>query len=213
MNQQSSDSSVQFTKPDNKIDDEVSVQEQRSVLKIGGEKAFGLAKLPRGSDDNVKKMVKYVACIASEETGHCITGCIPELHEQVGDNTQDYSIEKFLTLNYALKKLKIVKSNSNNKHVILHFNTITDKIPKFLLHLFERLEMSNKVTGNYEDLKYSKNKSILATNVCSIRGLEHSYITIIVNQDIYSAQHYFLEAVARCTNKLALIVLQKSETA
>lgn len=31
LNQQSSDSSVQFTKSDNKIDDEVSVQEQRSV--------------------------------------------------------------------------------------------------------------------------------------------------------------------------------------
>ena len=182
-------------------------------MKIGGDEAFGLAKLPRGSNDNVSKIVNSFIYIASEKTGHCITGCIPELYGLVGDNTQDYSTEKFLTLNYAFKKLNIVNSNSDNKHVILHFNTITDKIPKFLLCLFEHLEMSNKVIGNYEDFKYSKNKSILATNVCSLRGLEHSYITIIVNQDLYSAQHYLVEAMARCTNKLALIVLQKSKTA
>ena len=49
-NQHPPSSSFQLTKFDNKIDDVVNVQEQRSVLKIGLGEAFGLAKFPRGSN-------------------------------------------------------------------------------------------------------------------------------------------------------------------
>ena len=212
LNQQPSSSSVQFTKSDNKIDDVVNVQEQRSVLKIGLDEAFGLAKFPRGSNVDVNKIVNSFTYIASEDTGHFIKTCNPKLFELTGDNIQDYSFEKLLTLNFVFRKLNIVNSNSNNKHVILHFNTVTDQIPKFLVLVFECLKLRSKVTGSYEDFRYKKNKSILVSNFYSFRGLEHSNITITIDHDIYSIQHFLVEAMARCTNKLAIIVLERSQT-
>ena len=212
LNQQPPSSSVQFTKSDNKIDDVVNVQEQRSVLKIGLDEAFGLAKFPRGSNVDVNKIVNSFTYIASEDTGHFIKTCNPKLFELTGDNIQDYSFEKLLTLNFVFRKLNIVNSNSNNKHVILHFNTVTDQIPKFLVLVFECLKLRSKVTGSYEDFRYKKNKSILVSNFYSFRGLEHSNITITIDHDIYSIQHFLVEAMARCTNKLAIIVLERSQT-
>ena len=212
LKQQLRSNSVQFTKSDNKFEDKVNFQEQRSVLKIGLDEAFGLAKFPRGSNVDVNKIVNSFSYIASEFTGHFVKTCNPKLFELVGDNTQDCSFEKLLTLNFAFRKLNIVNSNSNNKHVILHFNTVTDQIPKVLVYVFEYLKISSKVTGSYEDFKFNKNKSILVCNFFSFRGLEHSNITITIDHDIYSLQHYLVEAIARCTNKLALVVLERSET-
>ena len=211
-NQHPPSSSVQFTKSDNNIDDAVNVQEQRSVLKIGLDEAFGLAKFPRGSNVDVNKIVNSFTYIASEDTGHFIKTCNPKIFELAGDNIQDNSFEKLLTLSFVFRKLNIVNSNSNNKHVILHFNTVTDQIPKFLVRAFECLNISSKVTGSYEDFKYNKDKSILVSSFCSFRGLEHSNVTIAIDHDIYSVQHFLVEAMARCTNKLAIIVLERSET-
>ena len=211
-NQHPPSSSVQFTKSDNKIDDAVNVQEQRSVLKIGLDEAFGLAKFPRGSNVDVNKIVNSFTYIASEDTGHFIKTCNPKIFELAGDNIQDNSFEQLLTLSFVFRKLNIVNSNSNNKHVILHFNTVTDQIPKFLVRAFECLNISSKVTGSYEDFKYNKDKSILVSSFCSFRGLEHSNVTIAIDHDIYSVQHFLVEAMARCTNKLAIIVLERSET-
>ena len=212
LNQQPRSTSAQFTKSENKFEHEVNIQKQRSVLKIGLDEAFGLAKFPRGSNVDVNKIVNSFSYIPSEFTGHFVKTCNPKLFELVGDNIQDYSFEKLLALNFAFRKLNIVNSNSNNKHVILHFNTVTDQIPKALEYVFEYLKLSSKVTGSYEDFKFNKNKSILVCSFFSFRGLEHSNITITIDHDIYSLQHYLVEAMARCTNKLALMVLQRSET-
>ena len=195
----------------NKIDSEVTSQKQRSVMKIGLDEAFGLAKIPRGSNTDRNKIVNSFTYIPSEDTGHYINTCNPKLFEVVDDNTPSCFFEKLLALNFVLRKLNIVKSNSNNKHVILHFNTKTEKIPTIFVSAFECLGLSSKVTGNYQDFKYNMRKSILVCNFCSFRGLEHSNITITIEHDIYSVQHYLVEAMARCTNKLALVVLQRSE--
>ena len=161
---------------------------------------------------DVNKIVNSFTYIASEDTGHFIKTCNPKIFELAGDNIQDNLFEKLLTLSFVFRKLNIVNSNSNNKHVILHFNTVTDQIPKVLVYVFEYLKISSKVTGSYEDFKFNKNKSILVCNFFSFRGLEHSNITITIDHDIYSLQHYLVEAIARCTNKLALVVLERSET-
>ena len=107
------------------------------------------------------------------------------------------------------KKLNILNSNSSNKHVILHFDTKTNEIPKWLVFAFESFEISSKVTVNYEEFKYSENKSIL---VCSFRGLERSNVTIIIDHNIYNIKHYLVEAMARCTNMLAITVLERRES-
>ena len=111
-----------------------------------------------------------------------------------------------------LKKLGIKISDSNNKHVILHFDTTTDEIPKPLENAFKYLLIQNKVTSNYKDFNdSSKDKSILVCNFPTFRGLEHANVAIIIDQDIYNVQHYLVEAMARCTIKLAVVVLQRSE--
>ena len=35
-------------------------------------------------------------------------------------------------------------------------------------------------------------------------------MTIVIDRDIYNIQHYLVEAMTRCTSKLAIVVLEKS---
>ena len=205
-------SSAQITKSGDKIAREVTGQEQSSVLKIGIDEAFGLAKVLRVSKDNANKIVNSFAYKASKDTGHFIKTCNPMVFEMAGANTEDYTFEKLFAINYVLRDLNILRSNSNNKHVILHFNTKNDKIAKCLAFVFEFHKQGIKVTSNYEDFKYDNEKSVLVCNFSSFRGLEHSNIVIAIDHDIYCVQHYLVEAMARCTNNLAFVVLEKSET-
>ena len=79
------------------------------VFKIGLDEAFALAKIPRGSNADVNKIVNSFTYITTEGTGHLINTYIPKVLELVSDNTQDYSFEKHFTLNFALKKTKYVE--------------------------------------------------------------------------------------------------------
>ena len=135
----STDNSAQFTESSYNIVEGVKSQKQLSVLKIGLDEAFGLAKFPRGSNGDVNKIINSFTYMTSEDTGHFITTCNPKLFELIGDNTQDDSFEKVLALNIALRKLNILNSNSNNKHVILHFNVRSEKIPPIFVFVFNVL--------------------------------------------------------------------------
>ena len=42
--------------------------------------------------------------------------------------------------------------------------------------------------------------------------MEHPEITVLIDRDIYFLQHYLVEALARCTSNLSIVILQKSET-
>ena len=208
----STSSSAQITESGNKITRKVTRKNQSSVLKIGIDEAFGLAKFLRGSKDNGNKIVNSFTYIPSKDTGHFIKTCNPKVFEMVGTNTHDYTFEKLFVMNYVLKDLNILKSNSNNRHVILHFNTKNDEIAKCLAFVFQFHKRGIKVTTNYEDFKYDHEKSVFVCNFSSFRGLEHSNIVIAIDHDIYCVQHYLVEAMARCTNNLAVVVLEKSET-
>ena len=208
----STSSSAQITESGNKISRKVTRKDQSSVLKIGIDEAFGLAKFLRGSKDNGNKIVNSFTYIPSKDTGHFIKTYNPKVFEMVGANTHDYTFEKLFVMNYVLKDLNILKSNSNNRHVILHFNTKNDEIAKCLAFVFQFHKRGIKVTTNYEDFKYDHEKSVFVCNFSSFRGLEHSNIVIAIDHDIYCVQHYLVEAMARCTNNLAVVVLEKSET-
>ena len=192
---------------------EVIFDQSKPSGQFGIDEAFGFAKIPRGHKDDRKKIINTFAYKASDITGHKVNSDYPELYELVVYNEERHSFEKLLALVSILKKLGIKISDSNNKHVILHFDTTTDEIPKSLKNAFEYLSIQNKVTSNYKDfIDNNKDKSILVCNFLSFRGLEHSNVAIIIDQDIYSIQHYFVEVMARCTSKLAIMVLQRSET-
>ena len=184
-------------------------QEQHAVGNFGLDEVFSLAGSPRASKDDVNRIVNRFRYIASKGIGHNVNSSCPKLFEVDFDNTNKGPYEKLFALNCIFRKLNIWNSNSNNKHVILHFDTSTSEIPKLLTPIIECREISNKVTNNYKDFKYN-NKSILVCNFRVFRGLEHSNVTLTIDQDIYSVQHYLVEAMARCTNNLAIVVLEKS---
>ena len=184
-------------------------QEQHAVGNFGLEEVFSLAGSPRASKDDVNRIVNRFRYIASKGIGHNVNSSCPKLFEVDFGNTDKGPYEKLFALNCIFRKLNIWNSNSNNKHVILHFNTSTNEIAKLLTPIIECREISNKVTNNYKDFKYN-NKSILVCNFRVFRGLEHSNVTLTIDQDIYSVQHYLVEAMARCTNNLAIVVLEKS---
>ena len=69
-------------------------------------------------------------------------------------------------------------------------------------------EVTNKVTNSYNDFKENAScKYIFVGNFRTFRGLEHSRITILVDRNIYSLQHYLVECIARCTTYLSVILL------
>ena len=184
-------------------------QERHEVGNFGLDEVFSLAGSPRASKDDVNKIVNRFRYIASKGIGHNVNSCCPKLFEVDFDNADKSPYEKLFALNCIFRKLNVWNSNSNNKHVILHFDTSTNEIPNLLTPIIESREISSKVTNNYKDFKYN-NKSILVCNFRVLRGLEHANVTVTIDQDIYSVQHYLVEAMARCTNNLAIVVLEKS---
>ena len=100
----------------------------------------------------------------------------------------------------------------NKDHVVLHFDTVNNGIPRNLQFIFEyHFDIHEKVTNNYQEFALP-NRSILVCSYLTFRGLEHPEITIIVDRDIYFLEHYLVESLARCTSKLTVVVLQKSTT-
>ena len=190
--------------------DDVKRQEQLSVGSFGLDEIFGLTGIPRACKGDKNKIVNKFRYIASKGIGHNINSCFPKLFEVDFDNTEG-DFKKLFALHCIFKKLNIWNSNSNNKHVILHFDTSTEETPKLLTPIIEYREISSKVTNNYKDFKENKSKSILVCNYRLVRGLEHSNVTVIIDKDIYSVQHYLVEAMARCTSKLNIVVLEKSD--
>ena len=185
-------------------------QDECAIGNFGLDEAFGFAGVPRASKDDIYRIVNKFRYIPSEGIGHNINSWYPKLFEVDYDNTEEHSFEKLLALTKIFKIMDIKNSDSNNKHVILHFDTSTNKIPKLFAHAIEYLKISHRVTSNYKDFKNSS-KSILICNFRLFRGLEHSNVTIIIDQDVYSVQHYLVEVMARCTNKLNVIILERSD--
>ena len=186
--------------------------QDRAVGNIGLDEAFGFAGIPRASRDDWNRIVNRFRYIPSKGIGHNVKSQCPKLFQVDYANTENQSFENFCALTRTLKELKIKNCNSNNKHVILHFDTSNNETPILLAPVIEYLEIGPKITNNYKDFKYLESKSILVCNFRFFRGLEHSNITIIIDRDMYNLQHYLVETMARCTTKLNIVVLQKSET-
>ena len=194
-----------------KTSNHVKNEEESEVGNFGLDEAFGFAGIPRARKNDMYQIVNRFRYIESTGIGHSINSCYPNLFEIEYENKEKHSFEKFLALTCIFKQVKIKNTNANKKHVILHFDTSTNEIPKLLLPVLEYLKVNLKVTNNYDDFKYNKSKSILVSNFRLLRGLEHSNITIVIDQDFYSLQHYLVEAMTRCTNKLAIVVLERSK--
>ena len=195
---------------DGKSSNNVKSQVDNAIRNFGLDEAFGLARMPRARKDDINIIVNQFRYITSNSIGHDINSWYPKLFEVEYENTEEHSFEKFIGLIKILKNLNIKNSDLNNRHVILHFDTSTNEIPKLLAPVIDYFKISHKATNNYKDFK-DENKSILVCNFRLFRGLEHSNVTVIIDQDVYSVQHYLVEAIARCTNKLNVVILEKSD--
>ena len=186
--------------------------QDRVVGNIGLDEAFGFAEIPRASREDRNRIVNRFRYIPSKGVGHNVKSQCPKLFEVDYANTEKQSFENVFALTRTFKELKIKSCNSNNKHVILHFDTSNNETPILLAPVIEYLEIGPKITNNYRDFKYVESRSILVCNFRLFRGLEHSNITIIIDRDFYNVQHYLVETMTRCTTKLNIVVLQKSES-
>ena len=184
-------------------------QEKAFVGLLAVDEAFEFAEIPRGNDDDKNKIVNRFTYKPSKGTGHKIHVKLPELLELTFDAKE---FQKTLSLKVAFDKLNISNSNAKNKHVVLHFSdTRTNEIRKLFEMAFRFLNKSDHVTSKYHEFKtHTTGKSILVCNFRTFRGLENPAVTIVVDHDIYSLQHYLVEAMARCTTKLAVVVLERS---
>ena len=172
------------------------------------DEVFATAKLPKASNDDETVIVNQYRYEESTDIGHNVSSDYPELFElDFQDDGKDFA--KLCALKCTFQEMNIHKSNSNNKHVILHFDPSTNGIPELLAATFQYLRIKDQITNNYQDFKVSK--SILVCYFRVFRGLEHSNVTVYIDQDMYNMQHYLVEVMARCTNKLSIVVLQRSD--
>ena len=184
-------------------------QTQFVVTNFEAEEAFATAQLPKASDGDETVIVNQYRYEESMEIGHNVSSDNPKLFEVDFQDTGKSSFAKLCALKCTFQEINIHNSNSNNKHVILHFDHSTNGIPELLAHTFQHLRIKDQVTNNYQDFKVSK--SILVCYFRVFRGLEHSNVTVYIDQDMYNMQHYLVEVMARCTNKLSIVVLQRSD--
>ena len=201
--------SIKESEDTGKSRSDVKYQTQFVVTNFEPEEAFATAQLPRASNDDKTIIVNQYRYIESTDIGHHISSSNPKLFEVDFQGTEKAFFDKCCALTCTFQELNIHKSNSNNKHVIVHFNTGTNRIPKLLAAAFQHLKIKDQVTNSYQDFKVTK--SILVCYFREFRGLEHSNVTVYIDQDMYMMQHYLVEVMARCTNKLCILVLQRSD--
>ena len=171
------------------------------------DEAFDFARVPQAADDNESQIENSFKYEKAAHVGHRVESALPIVFELC---SYDSEFQKILSLAAVFKNLNIDSSTANCKHVLLHFNVNND-ISWLGFKLFDlkyNTEVTNKVTNSYNDFKENAScKYIFVGNFRTFRGLEHSRITILVDRNIYSLQHYLVECIARCTTYLSVILL------
>ena len=171
------------------------------------DEAFDFARVPQAADDNESQIENSFKYEKAAHVGHRVESALPIVFELC---SYDNEFQKILSLAAVFKNLNIDSSTANCKHVLLHFNVNND-ISWLGFKLFDlkyNTEVTNKVTNSYNDFKENAScKYIFVGNFRTFRGLEHSRITILVDRNIYSLQHYLVECIAICTTYLSVILL------
>ena len=195
--------------PSLKINSGIAKLGNRIAGKLGLDEAFGFAETLRGNYVIKNEIVNRFTYETAEDMGHKISSEKPKLFE-VCDNQTEFL--KLSSLRVIFQNLNVPNSNRYNKHVVLHFYTINDEIPKYFKRIFESLGIYEKVTNNYKEFRNSSNgKHILVCSFRKFRGLEHPAVVVVIDHDIYSLQHYIVETIARCTTQLAVAILDKCD--
>ena len=185
---------------------------QFGALNLDLDEAFDYAEIPTAKDGDENKIENKFKYEIATGIGHKGENKLPVLFELP---RYDNEFQKIISLTTIFENLQISRSNANVKHVLLHFN-IDNEIPRLAFKLLDRkhkTKVTDKLTNSYEDFKNdSLRKYIFVCNFRTFRGLEHSRITIIIDRDVYSLQHFLVECIARCTTYLNIVLLGANKT-
>ena len=177
--------------------------ETSSETKMGLDEAQAIVGSPMVNPIGGKRTVSNFVYAEVDKTGHQINTERPVLFE-LGDK-EDF--HKNLSLVAVFEKLL----EFSRKRVVLHFDTGINAIPSAFRFAFDHHFKTDKITTNYKEFE-SSDKSILVCSYPSFRGLEYPRITVLIDRDIYFVQHFLVEALARCTSELCIVVVQNSST-
>lgn len=114
------------------------------------------------------------------------------------ENNNQSEMEKIADL-YDLEHME--------KHVILHFDAQKD-IPDVFSIMFKVMNMSDKVTTEYDQFKTNNEKIFFICNYRTFRGLEYSRVIIVVDSSLHHFLHYLPECFSRCTAFLHICKLK-----
>ena len=179
-------------------------EENPSIPKLGLDEGQALSESMTGTSDGGVKTISEFRFAAADKTGHKIRSKKPTFFE-LGARSD---FQKVISLIAIFEEREIDRS----EQVVLHFDTGSNEIPDIFSFTFaHHFKIQDKVTKKYEEFK-SPEKSILVCSYPTFRGLEHPKITVVIERDIYYVQHYLVEALARCTSDLCVVVLQNSST-
>ena len=179
-------------------------EENPSIPKLGLDEAQALSEAMAGTSDGGVKTISEFRFAAADKTGHKIRSKKPTFFE-LGARSD---FQKVISLIAIFEEREIDRS----EQVVHHFDTGSNEIPDIFFFTFaHHFKIQDKVTKKYEEFK-SPEKSILVCSHPTFRGLEHPKITVVIERDIYYVQHYLVEALARCTSDLCVVVLQNSST-
>ena len=185
---------------------------QFGALNLELDEAFDYGEIPVAKDGDESRIENRFQYEEATHIGHGVESKLPVLFELC---RYDNDFQKIISLTAIFENLQIAKCNANIKHVLLHFN-VDNEIPRLaikLLDLKHKTKVTDKLTDSYENFKNdSLRKYIFVGNFRTFRGLEHSRITIIIDRDIYSLQHFLVECIARCTTYLNVVLLGANKT-
>ena len=93
------------------------------------------------------------------------------------------------------------------KHVILHFDA-QKYSPDVFSIMFQVMNISDKVTTEYNQFKTNNEKIFFICNYRTFRGLEYSRVIIVADSSLHHFLHYLPECFSRCTVYLHICKLK-----
>ena len=140
--------------------------------------------------------------VSQSEIGHNIESSIPKL---ILPQQSSNAFENIVSYSAVLNSLDICR----RRFVIIHFEQYPPSILIDALKVsFKSVNLPLSYTLTVQDFLSKKNNCSLVTNFRHVRGMEFENVIVMVDTEEYFLKHYLPEAIARCTNNLALIMLQ-----
>ena len=187
-----------------KLEIERQSVETSSELKMGLDEAQAIVGSPLMKLTGGKRTVSNFVYAQVDKTGHQINTERPVLFELGYKKDFDKNLSLVAIFERLLERRR--------KHVVLHFDTEINTIPSTFRFAFDHPDFkTDKITTNYKEFESSE-KSVLVCSYPTFRGLEYPRITVLIDHDIYFVQHYLVEALARCTSELCIVVVENSST-